>query len=702
MAEKRKVIHIINALTVGGAQSYLKKIVTSRLREKYRFEVIAFKGGRLLDDLRSAGVPVKIYDFPYRWLDILIPVFSTLPRDIKNSDLVHLHLGKAQFYGNLAQFLYFNKPSLVSVHGLEKKRYNLLDRFFYPLNRRYLFVSEYLKNHRSFNYIPESRRKVIYPASSLNDTDELICDCSMHTSPKKIIRLLWCGRFADVKGLDILVELVKKLDAEHQGFRVDIIGSGPDCDYIRSLAEFKIVKFYDDTTKEELYHKADIIINTSYFESIGISNIDGLKSGKCVIGFNVGGINEVIIPGNGYLVKPFEIQDYIFGLEKLKDNIINGNIDTERIDNEFKRKFSTECFLKNIEKEYESVIKDEISPKKKVLFFVSSNSFGGGEKNSVDIAENLDKRFWKPVFLIKKDGILKNCIKRFETHCWDIGDNFDLISAIRLRLLCSMNQIDLIHTHLNRAAILSGIAGTPVISTVHGLNRAIYYRLADRLIAVCNSAKKHLLEQGISVDKIEVINNFTEKPKKQRKDFKAAIISVGRFHEKKRFDVSIKVLEELNRLSSEKFDLYLVGDGDQKTQLSKLAEELGVSDNVIFTGYTDEVSNVLNKASFFLLPSEVEAFPISLLEAMSEGCIPVINDVAGMREIVTSKDLGIISEKNDPLEYANQIYVIWTDKKKLKAISRNVQKHIEDNFVAGKILPKIESLYRRVIDKYHM
>ncbi|MCK5686169.1 glycosyltransferase family 4 protein [bacterium] len=698
MTEKRKVTHIINALTVGGAQSYLKKIVTSKLRNKYKFEVIAFKSGRLYEELRTEGIPVKIYDLSHQWMDILIPVFSTLGRDIKNSDLVHLHLGKAQFYGNLAQFLYFNSPSLVTVHGLEKKRYNILDKFFYPLNQRYLFVSEYLKNHKNFNYIPESRRRVIYPASSLKNTGEYSHDKSVNNSEKETIRLLWCGRFADVKGMDLLVELVKRLDADHQGFSVDIIGSGPDCDYIRSLAGFRMVNFHDDSKKEELYFKADIIINTSYFESIGISNIDGLKSGKCVIGFNVGGINEVIIPGNGYLVKPFEIDDYLFGLEKLKSRIQSGNIDRDKIDHEFNRKFSTDCFLHKIEKEYESVIEDEISSKKKVLFFVSSNSFGGGEKNSVDLAKNLDKRFWEPVFLIKKDGILENCIDGFETHRWDIGDNFDLISAIRLRMFCSMNKIDLIHTHLNRAAILSGVAGVPVVSSVHGLNRAIYYKFADRLIAVCNSAKSYLIDQGMSEDKIVVINNFTEKTKEKRIDFKPAIISVGRFHEKKRFDVSIKVLEELDRICSEKFDLYLVGDGDEKSKLSLMAEELGLSDRVIFTGYIENVFTVLKKASFFLLPSEVEAFPISLLEAMSEGCIPVVNDVAGMREIVTSDNLGIISEKNVPSEYAKQIAEIWEDRKKLESISSNVQKYIEDNFVAEKILPKIESLYREVLD----
>jgi len=91
----------------------------------------------------------------------------------------------------------------------------------------------------------------------------------------------------------------------------------------------------------------------------------------------------------------------------------------------------------------------------------------------------------------------------------------------------------------------------------------------------------------------------------------------------------------LNALSKLRFDFkcIIVGTGNIEKELHEQCESLGLSEKVEWVGFTKDVPEYLRKADVFVLPSYFEGLPNTLLEAMSEGLLPIARDVGGICEV---------------------------------------------------------------------
>lgn len=90
--------------------------------------------------------------------------------------------------------------------------------------------------------------------------------------------------------------------------------------------------------------------------------------------------------------------------------------------------------------------------------------------------------------------------------------------------------------------------------------------------------------------------------------------------------------------------LIIAGEGEQTQQLKNLADELGVSEKVVFVGWLtkEQNSTYYQKARLFISIPESDATSISLLEAMASGCIPIVSDLPANAEWITNGYNGIV------------------------------------------------------------
>lgn len=100
--------------------------------------------------------------------------------------------------------------------------------------------------------------------------------------------------------------------------------------------------------------------------------------------------------------------------------------------------------------------------------------------------------------------------------------------------------------------------------------------------------------------------------------------------------------------------LILVGDGDRKDNLIKLAEQLGVIDDIIFTGMVDNVEYYYNAFDYFMLPSFYEGLPLVGVEAQAAG-IPCIFSTGVTKEIKVTKNVHFISLNEDAAYWSDFI-----------------------------------------------
>lgn len=123
---------------------------------------------------------------------------------------------------------------------------------------------------------------------------------------------------------------------------------------------------------------------------------------------------------------------------------------------------------------------------------------------------------------------------------------------------------------------------------------------------------------------------------------KKYLVSVGRLAKEKSFDLLIEAFAKLDHLEAE---LVIIGSGDEKKNLEKLAETLGLSERVTFTGLIefDEVPKYLAAADLFVFASVTETQGLVTLEAMASGLPVVAVDASGTREAV-GDDSSILTE----------------------------------------------------------
>ncbi|MEQ6901073.1 glycosyltransferase [Nocardioides sp. YIM 152588] len=119
----------------------------------------------------------------------------------------------------------------------------------------------------------------------------------------------------------------------------------------------------------------------------------------------------------------------------------------------------------------------------------------------------------------------------------------------------------------------------------------------------------------------------------------------------------------------DRLHLDLIGDGVLRTDLEKLAAELGVADRVRFLGPRSEaeVREALAAADLFVLPSvvardgQMEGLPVALMEALASGVPTVSTRLSGIPEIVVDGETGLLAEPADPASLAAALTRILED-----------------------------------------
>ena len=239
-----------------------------------------------------------------------------------------------------------------------------------------------------------------------------------------------------------------------------------------------------------------------------------------------------------------------------------------------------------------------------------------------------------------------------------------LLSAVRalVRLLREHNP-DIIHAHSAVAGVVTRIAGwitgTPVIYTVHGfgfksevpmLQRWAAW-LAERALArftshmICVSRHEHQLARGLPItpDRVSVIANaVADTP--DRADPGGSplrIAMVARSARPKRPDLLLQALALLRDRLGHEIPASLIGGGSGLEAQRVLSRQLNLR-AIDFPGDVSDVSQRLAQHAIFVLMSDHEGLPISVIEAMRAGMAIVASDLPGVHELVAPGQHGLL------------------------------------------------------------
>ncbi len=163
------------------------------------------------------------------------------------------------------------------------------------------------------------KRKNNYYLPNVVDSNKFI---KLKNIDKKYIGFI--GRLTKIKGIDLFLELVEKINKTDKGQKFLIIGEGPYIDDVKKAVKKYPIEFIKNVVHDKIityYNQCSIFIQTSRAEGLSTCILEALSCEVPVVASDVGGTNEVILNGKtGYLFNNGEIDQAIEFIKKIKDN----------------------------------------------------------------------------------------------------------------------------------------------------------------------------------------------------------------------------------------------------------------------------------------------------------------------------------------------------------------------------------------------
>lgn len=155
-------------------------------------------------------------------------------------------------------------------------------------------------------------------------------------------------------------------------------------------------------------------------------------------------------------------------------------------------------------------------------------------------------------------------------------------------------------------------------------------------------------------------------------DRKNNILCVGRFEAwyEKGFDLILDIWKNIEH-DYPNWTLDIAGSGDIKARntVLQLINERGLEKRVKILGYVDNMIELYEHTSIFALPSRIEGFPMSLLEAMSQGCACIAFSINGVSEEMLESNSGIIVKDGDITTFQQSLISFIEDRDKRNRFS---------------------------------
>lgn len=177
---------------------------------------------------------------------------------------------------------------------------------------------------------------------------------------------------------------------------------------------------------------------------------------------------------------------------------------------------------------------------------------------------------------------------------------------------------------------------------------------------------------------------------------KPVFVSVARLHSRKGFH---KLMEAHAQLLKEGFDHHItvIGDGDERENLKKQAEHLGVTKSFRFLGSLLNPYPYVKNADFFILPSESESWPLIIADSLILQKPIISTNVGGIPEMITHRKTGYLINY-ETQEMYDAMRKFLTEPQLVSEIESNL-KNIEQQFDNQKIFDAVENIIINLIKK---
>lgn len=180
----------------------------------------------------------------------------------------------------------------------------------------------------------------------------------------------------------------------------------------------------------------------------------------------------------------------------------------------------------------------------------------------------------------------------------------------------------------------------------------------DKVVCVSKSVEKVMKDNYGLSSTITIYNPLDVLSIKQRGKEKSSyvvdhskfnIVSVGRLAKEKGYDLLLPIIKNVKDVHPD-VHLWLIGMGVEENSLKRQAADLGIEDNVTFTGFLKNPYSLMSQMDLFVCSSRAEGFSLVIAEAMILGLPVVSTNCSGPNELLCGGKYGILCETYAELE----------------------------------------------------
>jgi glycosyltransferase involved in cell wall biosynthesis len=143
----------------------------------------------------------------------------------------------------------------------------------------------------------------------------------------------------------------------------------------------------------------------------------------------------------------------------------------------------------------------------------------------------------------------------------------------------------------------------------------------------------------------------------------------------------------------------LVGDGVERQMLEGIAKSSGIEENVVFTGFRQDIPNLIGAMDIYVLPSLWEGLPLALIEALLARKAVVATSVGGNTEVIEDGHTGFLIPPQQPDLIAQRIISLLDSNKLRDEFAENGFLYAKKHFSLKTMIEQYETLYSRIFQK---
>ncbi|MCK8816303.1 glycosyltransferase family 4 protein [Natroniella sulfidigena] len=312
----------------------------------------------------------------------------------------------------------------------------------------------------------------------------------------------------------------------------------------------------------------------------------------------------------------------------------------------------------------------------------------------------------------------------------DAKKKIDIKTWLKLKRLIKKESFDIIHTHHHLtgliARVLNFFSSSSIkihsfgnrydsFSVLARLAHNLTFWLEDGMISVSRGVRKsfnkleeflikdksYIVYNGVDIEKIEhtKVDKQLEKKKLRNKADEFLIGSIGRLIPQKNQKTLIEAFARVKK-SNSGVKLVIIGKGRLEEDLKQFATELGVLEDIIFTGYIErkKVYKILYSLDLFVMTSLWEGFSAVVLQAMATNNPLILTDIPSFREAINDGYSGrIVPIKNSEI-LAETMEEIINNPKVALNYAKNAKKTVKKNYTIEKTAQRYEELYYKLLE----